>query len=453
MKLTLTSALVAITVLLQAQACLLDSEIEAERDHRLHGTPIRRQQFAKRQSSRSFPIGTGDRFDGGSVVPVGLGISDRDLQSVLNPGEVQSALKGLANMYPTVQLFSPPQHTYQNASLYGAIIGRDPRVFIMSGIHARERGGPDNVIYLIADLLEAHAQGTGLVYGNKTYTNGDVQTALSVGIVVLPLVNPDGVAHDQATHSCWRKNRNPKSAAENSEVSIGIDLNRNFDFLWDYEKAFTPLAELSSAASDDPHSEIFHGLSPASEPETKAIMWTVDQFNGLSWFLDLHSFGGDVLYSWGDDNAQHTKPYENFANASYDGTRGFLGDDPAEASFKEYMEPEDWDAELSVAQRMVKSMDDAGSVQYTPLESVLLYPTSGASTDYMRGMYYRGQCGAKKLKSLTMEFGRPSGDAAGCPFYPTREEYHDSMRSVDTGLMELLLNAAGPAGEPVWKTC
>jgi hypothetical protein len=452
MKLLATAALAA-AALLPAQACLLDSEIVAEREHRLHGTPIRRQQFFKRQASKGFPIGAGDRFKGGSVVPTGLGTSDRDLESVLNPQEVQSALKGLANAYPQIQLFSPPQHTYQNASLHGAFIGRQPRVFIMSGIHARERGGPDNVIYLIADLLEAHAQGTGLVYGNKTYTNADVQTALSVGIVVLPLVNPDGVAHDQATDSCWRKNRNPKSAAENSEVSIGIDLNRNFDFLWDYEKAFSPLAELSSAASNDPHSEIFHGLSPASEPETQAVIWTVDQFDGLSWFLDLHSFGGDVLYSWGDDNVQHTKPYENFANASYDGTRGFLGDDPAEAYFKEYMEPEDWDAELSVARKMVNAMDDAGSVEYMPLESVLLYPTSGASTDYMRGLYYGDKCGAKKLKSLTVEFGRPSGDLGGCPFYPTREEYHDSMRSVDTGLMELLLNAAGPDGEPVWKTC
>jgi hypothetical protein len=453
MRFTLAAALAAATLLNPVGACLLDSEIEAERSHRVSGAPIRREQYAKRQASKNFPIGDGDRFEGGNVVPVGLGVSDRDLKSVLNPSEVQSALKGLANQYPEVQLFSPPQQTYQNATLHGAVIGRSPRVFIMSGIHARERGGPDNVVYLIADLLEAKAEGTGVVYGNKTYTNDDVNTALSVGIVVLPLVNPDGVAYDQATDSCWRKNRNPKSAAENSDVSIGIDLNRNFDFLWEYEKAFSRLAETSSAASDDPHSEIFHGLSPASEPETQAIMWTVDQFDGLSWFLDLHSFGGDVLYSWGDDNVQHTKPYENFANLTFDGTRGFLGDDPPEAYYKEYMEPEDFDAELTVAQKMVAAMDDAGSVSYMPLETVLLYPTSGASTDYFRGQYYAGECGAKKLKSLTVEFGRPSGDAGGCPFYPTREEYHDSMRSVDTGLMELLLNAAGPDGEPQWKEC
>ncbi|KAH8175165.1 zinc carboxypeptidase domain-containing protein [Sarocladium implicatum] len=452
MKLPSTiSALLAVA--LPVHACLLDSELEAEREHRLHGTPIRRQQFTKRQSSNGMPIGKGDRFDHGNVSPVGLGIDDRDLESVLNPGEIQSALQGLANVYDSVELFTPPQHTYENASLHGAVIGDDPRVFIMSGIHARERGGPDNVIYLVADLLQAQAQGVGLKYGNKTYTNDDVETALSAGIVILPLTNPDGVAHDQATDSCWRKNRNPKSASENSEVSIGIDLNRNFDFLFNYLKAFSDLAETSSAASDDPHSEIFHGLSPASEPETQAIIWSVEQFDGLSWFLDLHSYGGDILYAWGDDNAQHTDTSQNFKNATYDGTRGFLGDDPEEAKYKEFFEKEDWDAELGVAEKMSKAMDDAGSIHYTPLETVLLYPTSGTSTDYMHGLYYGGECGQKKLRSLTVEFGQPAGDGGACPFYPSKEEYHDSMRSVDTGLMELLLNAAGPNGEPQHREC
>lgn len=452
MKLSVAVSLFAAT----AQACLLDSELTAERDHRLHGTPLRRQHFAKRQSSNSIPIGTGDRFQSGAVKPVGLGVSDRDLETVLNPGEVQSALQALEKAYATVQLFTPPQSTYQNASLHGAIIGRDPRVFMMSGIHARERGGPDNVIYFVSDLLEAQAKGSGLTYGNKTYTNDDVETALSAGIVILPLTNPDGVAWDQATNSCWRKNRNPKSASKDSDASVGIDLNRNFDFLWDFEAAFSPYAYTDSAASDDPSSEIFHGLAPESESETQAIVWTVEQFDGLSWFLDLHSFGGDVLYSWGDDNAQFKDPEQSFANKTYDGTRGFLGDDPAEAKYKEYLEKKDFDAEFGVAEKMIAAMDDAGSISYSALESVLLYPTSGASTDWTRGLYYNAKegCGQKRLRSLTVEFGYPSGlGDAECPFYPTREEYHDSMRSVDTGLMELLLNAAGENGKPSRREC
>lgn len=60
------------------------------------------------------------------------------------------------------------------------------------------------------------------------YTYNDLKIALAQGIVILPLVNPDGVTFDQATDSCWRKNRNPASSKPNDPASIGVDLNRNF---------------------------------------------------------------------------------------------------------------------------------------------------------------------------------------------------------------------------------
>lgn len=449
-----STALSLLAVAFTAQACLLDDEIHAEYEYQAYGKPIQRRNFYKRQSGNStIPIGKGDRFDGGAIAPVGLGIDDRNLQSVLNVREVESALRGLANAYEDVYLFSPPFTTVEDARLHGAIIGpTDPRVLLISGIHARERGGPDNVIYLIGDLLRAQKLGKGLKYGKKTYSPADVRLALSAGIVILPLTNPDGVAYDQKTDSCWRKNRN-RASAKGGE-GIGIDLNRNFDFLFDYKKKFSRLAETSSAGSNNPSSEVFHGKSPASESETKAIVWTMEKFDGLSWFLDLHSFGGDILYAWGDDNVQSSDPRQNYANITYDGKRGFLGDDPSEARYKEFFEKRDLDAEVSIAETMVDSMaKGGGKIDYTPLESVSLYPTSGGSTDYAHSLYYSRQCGGKKLRALTMEFGRPAAEDGGCPFYPTNAEYHDSMRSVDTGLMELLMNAAGPEGDPVVYEC
>ena len=50
-------------------------------------------------------------------------------------------------------------------------------------MHARERGGPDNLIYFIADLLFAQKHATGLTYGAKSYSNADVIKALNTGIV------------------------------------------------------------------------------------------------------------------------------------------------------------------------------------------------------------------------------------------------------------------------------
>ena len=122
---------------------------------------------------------------------------------------------------------------------------------IPQGIHARERGGPDGLLFFIGDLLYANANNVGLKFGAKTYTAAQVKRALATGIVFVPLSNPDGVAYDQTSNSCWRKNRRPGT-------SVGVDLNRNFDFAWDPSK-WAPSVR-NSVASSSPSSEVYRGM-------------------------------------------------------------------------------------------------------------------------------------------------------------------------------------------------
>lgn len=420
-------------------ACLLPHELEADADYHRHGILPKRQSFNASLGRTDVPIGKGDRFENGKKAPTGLGVDDRDLDSILNVHETYTALKGLAGEFDEVILFKAPHVTSENAVLHGATIGRAPRAFLMSGIHARERGGPDHLIYFISDLLRAKKAGTGVKYGGKSYSHKDVAKVLSAGIVFVPLVNPDGVAYDQETSSCWRKNRNPESATTDSD--IGVDLNRNFDFLWDYKKAFNQDQTFYVTASDVPAGETFHGTAPFSEPETKNVAWVMDSFKQLSFFLDLHSYGGDILWGWGDDNAQTLDPLMNFANSSYDGKRGPTGATPGADDYLEWMIVEDVDRQQSLAQQMQQSMLQSGSVPYDVKQSCNLYPTSGVSTDYALSRYYRHQCGASKMQAFTVEFGHPSV-AGPCPFYPSKDEYHESMRQVASGLMEFLMVAA-----------
>lgn len=129
--------------------------------------------------------------------------------------------------------------------------------YLNSAIHARERGASDGLLYFIGDLLYANKNGVGLKFGSKTYTNAQVKTALATGIVFVPLSNPDGVAYDQSSNSCWRKNRNPASST-GSAASIGVDLNRNFDFVWDFTTKFARSAQ-ADVASTSPSDETYHG--------------------------------------------------------------------------------------------------------------------------------------------------------------------------------------------------
>jgi murein tripeptide amidase MpaA len=449
-----TALAIAAILCLAARACLLPEEIDAEKHIALHGAlPKVAANFqANAQSGHvdyGVPIGTGDRFQNGMEAPRGLATEERDLKTILNPEEIVSGLKGLAKNYNGVKFFTAPQKTVESRTLDGIIIGNgEPRVYIEGGIHARERGGPDHILYFLSDLLHAREHGTGVTYAAKSYTKEQVLTALSAGIVTMPLVNPDGVAFDQETGSCWRKNRNRKSAL--TERDIGIDLNRNFDAVWDYKKYFAP-SPYTHPASDRTFSESFHGTAPLSEVETQNIAWLLEQHANLSWFLDLHSTGGDILYSWGDDNSQSTDTEQSFKNPAYDGKRGVTGnDEPEGLKYKEYIDADDYQSQLAAAQRMSDAMNSVGEVQFTTKECAGLYASSGGSTDFMLSRYYGRNCGANRIQGLAIEFGNDSGLL--CPFYPTNAQYHSSMRQVAVGLMELLLTAASPEGDlKTWK--
>ncbi|KAK0124740.1 hypothetical protein ONS96_008622 [Cadophora gregata f. sp. sojae] len=418
---------------LLALACLLPEE----RD----GLPriVRRQS-----SSNGIPIATGDRYSGGTIAPRGLGTQSVTLTSLLNVNEIASGLKGLASVYG-ISTFTTPYKTYNGATISGGKAGGNGtcnnayRVYLNAAIHARERGASDGLLYFIGDLLYANKNNVGLKYGSKTYTNTQVKTALSTGVVFVPLSNPDGVAYDQSSNSCWRKNRNPKSST-GSAASIGVDLNRNFDFLWDFTKLFASSVR-SSVASTSPSSETFHGTSAFSEPENQSIKWVMDTFSKVRWFVDLHSYAGDVLYSWGSDENQSKYSTMNFLNSSYNGVRGVLTDTPGSGNgYGEYTPAAENADNIKAATRMGNAMSTATSRTYSVIPAADLYPTSGASDDYSYSRHFADPT-KNLIHGYTVEFGF-GNSAASCPFYPTQAQHNLNIQEIGAGFMELLLAGA-----------
>lgn len=328
----------------------------------------------KRQTATA-PIGKGDRFEGGKIAPRGLGTQGPDAYAVfesagiLNADEVYTAMKGLETEYG-LELFTAPYKTFEGNTLLGGVANKAEKInkekqyiYFTSGIHARERGGPDNLIYFISDLLYANEHRIGLTYGNKTYTNKDVKKALGAGIVFIPMTNPDGVRHDQANSNLWRKNRNPESSRPGEPLSVGVDLNRNFDFLWNYTEKFVPDV---SPASNNASSQAFYGTAPFSEPETKNIAWVHDVFPNIRWYIDVHSAAGTLLYSWGDDIDQSFDPEQNLFNPEYDGLRGNVTD----SIYSEYICQEDWDNIRLQANRTTAAMNATAGRAYVPQQAV-----------------------------------------------------------------------------------
>jgi murein tripeptide amidase MpaA len=384
-------------------------------------------------------IGKGDRFHGGKLAPRGLGSrrqgEGQDLGGIMNVDEIDSAVKGLVEEYG-IPTFSPPNKTSEGSGGGGGLVGGginpdNYHIYFTAGVHARERGGPDNLIYFIADLLYAQKHGIGLTYGARSFSNADVLRALSTGIVFFPLVNPDGVRFDQQTDSLWRKNRNPASAIPGDKLSIGVDINRNYDFLWDYHLYFDPSITSTSLASDDPHDETFHGIQAFSEPESRNVAWVFDQFPRLRWYVDIHSAVGDMLYNWGDDDNQASDPKETFLNPAWDGKRGIVG----KKDYKEWITESDWSNIRVAANRVTGAMSSVGGRTYSAEQAVGLYAVSGASLDYAFSRFQVDHH-RNKVYGFTMEFGHPTN------FYPTTTEFQQNVIDTGAGFMEFCLAAA-----------
>src|SRR5262249_49821459 len=155
------------------------------------------------------------------------------------------------------------------------------------------------LINLATDLLQAYSANMGLTYGGKSFTASQIQTLLnSLHLVVFPLVNPDGRLESMTGNAMWRKNRNPANAGGSSDPAcIGVDLNRNYDFLFDYQSKFAPGSGVS--VSNNPCDfQLYHGPSAFSEVETQNVRWLMDSFPSIRWFVDVHSFSEDMLYAW-----------------------------------------------------------------------------------------------------------------------------------------------------------
>jgi hypothetical protein len=168
------------------------------------------------------------------------------------------------------------------------------------------------------------------------------------------MMNPDGREY-VANVGDWRKNREP-----NGDGSIGVDLNRNWGYMWGYDDI---------GSDPNPSGETYRGDAPFSELETQAIRDFMETYQ-FSTALSYHSYGRLLLYPWG--YTYSPCPDRAIFAALGDSLAAFNG--------------------------------------YTNQQGAVLYPTNGDSDDWM----YGEQTSKDKVFSFTPE--------VGTEFYPDESE-------------------------------
>ena len=181
----------------------------------------------------------------------------------------------------------------------------------------------------------------------------------------VPMLNPDGAAWVAAGHD-WRKNRRI-----NSDGTHGVDLNRNYDGC----QCGDPDGEWCGVGADSyTWSEVYCGASAFSEPETQSLRDFCENTNGVTDIdgivaaISYHSYSELVLWAWGFGYY----PAPDSATLSRIGTH--------------------------MAGTIIR---ESGSGTYEPIQSVLLYPTTGDFDDWM----YGEQVTKPKIYSYTIELG------------------------------------------------
>lgn len=139
-------------------------------------------------------------------------------------------------------------------------------IWINGGQHAREWLAPAACLYLIQYALS-----------NPTILN-------KFNLLIAPNLNPDGYEYSRLSNRYWRKNKRT-----NKDGTIGVDLNRNWDFKWN---------QINGGGSTG--SEVYPGTGPASEPE---VLFTSNYIlanrTKIAAGIDVHTYGELVLRNYG----------------------------------------------------------------------------------------------------------------------------------------------------------
>ncbi len=154
-----------------------------------------------------------------------------------------------------------------------------PTVVVQFQQQAREWIASASAMYVFEKLLNAYSSGDPAIIELLDHAN----------LILLPLINPDGHHLSWQNDRLWRKNHR-----YNSDGSIGVNLNCNWNVMWG-----------GIGCSQTPSSDLYFGPAAESEPEVHAVASFYRNIPNLVGFMDVGSYGQQVLrpYAFTPDNA------------------------------------------------------------------------------------------------------------------------------------------------------
>lgn len=339
--------------------------------------------------------------------------------TVQTPDWIDGFLRDMQSRFPKyISLLELPNRSWgdrvaglPSRSIYAALL-RAPNpqpsrrgVLFLGSQHADEWVSADICTNFIWFMLSSMDTQTDLVLGGKTFTYWTIKELMeALDIYVIPVVNPDGKIFSMNPANgvaglLWRKNRRPPPSA-GSAKSYGVDLNRNYDFL------FSKYNGPPFITSNDPTARTYKGPDYFSEPETKNVRWMIEQRRNIQFLMDVHGNVGKILYPWGLDDDQWRTPDMNFRTIKYDDKRGYPTSD-----YQEFINYTDLDFYQKTGDKIRNSIREVRGMNYVPTQSFRLYgpdspsvyPTIASADDYAYHLHMVDRT-KQKIFAYTLEY-------------------------------------------------
>ncbi len=240
-------------------------------------------------------------------------------------------LTNLSQIYSDIMSLTSIGTTYEGRNIWMVKLSdnvlveeaEEPGVLLMGAHHGDEKPSYEILIYFIKYMVETYQMEKtdndkdglfnedpfdGIDNDNDGHTDEDpnedsIRNALSnTELYIIPMVNPDGVVYE------WRKNREPNYGDDGQSPSItsyGVDLNRNYGYMWNIVYLFPENFFLEYLIDDE--SWIYRGEKPFSERETQAVKSFVE-IHDISISLSYHDYGEFMIFPW-MHTSRHT-PHE-----------------------------------------------------------------------------------------------------------------------------------------------
>lgn len=222
-----------------------------------------------------------------TIPQVSLCEYSKALDGYKNSTQLYTILQSFANQYPEITHLSSIGETTEKRPIWclkisdnPQIVENEPSAIMVGAHHARELMSIEAVLDIIETLLAGYA----------SHDPEIMQWIQNYQILCVPMVNPDGVDYVFTKDNWWRKNRKMYSS-----TVFGVDLNRNYSFMWGIN---------NDGSSPTPSSVTYRGSAPMSEEESQAMCQLANIYRPI-FALSYHSYGEVVLYPYGCEVAKN----------------------------------------------------------------------------------------------------------------------------------------------------